>query len=367
MIEWLQANITKYKGNPGPHVHLGAFRGQWSAWHNTSAGPELHGPKGVGLKGAVLMSGNPVPGLGALAGGTPAGGAGAAAARGAQAGGGTANALAGAGSTCGEGGANSTAGAVSGPSEGRPRLHVAERRRAGPAAGGRGGQSVDAPAQAARSNLPGFKATKVAILLARAELDPESTARCPHRTSLCTMRCVKRMVQKRRWRRTLSNDALPKGKQPYVRGVLHRHSGQNCFRTHTRLDKEGPIDRNHWLQRQSNPVELRRAVDPRNELLPIFPYGIHPGGRGTAVSHRTAGDLQLGARLEIAQPIPARCKVLGPSASNPQVVTLPFLSLTSTCSHECGLVYWNSLTTPSTVTVFSFSNMRRNDGPARHA
>ena len=34
--------------------------------------------------------------------------------------------------------------------------------------------------------------------------------------------------------------------------------------------------------------------------------------------------------------IPARCSVLGPSASKPHVVTLPFLSFTSTSSHECG-------------------------------
>ena len=31
---------------------------------------------------------------------------------------------------------------------------------------------MDAATQAARSNLPGFKSTKVAIVLARAELDP---------------------------------------------------------------------------------------------------------------------------------------------------------------------------------------------------
>src|SRR6185295_107402 len=55
--------------------------------------------------------------------------------------------------------------------------------------------------------------------------------------------------------------------------------------------------------------------------------------------------------------MPARCSVLGPSASNPHVVTVPFLFLTSTSSQECGLVYWNCLTTPSTVIVFSFSNI----------
>jgi carboxylesterase type B len=62
LIQWLQTNVAKYKGNPdrmfiwaqsagnGP---LGIYIGH----------PELHGPKGVGVKGAIFMSGNPVPGL----------------------------------------------------------------------------------------------------------------------------------------------------------------------------------------------------------------------------------------------------------------------------------------------------------------
>src|SRR5438445_7108728 len=62
MIQWLQGNIAKYKGNPdrmfiwahsagnGP---LGIYIGH----------PELHGPKGPGVKGAIFMSGNPVPGV----------------------------------------------------------------------------------------------------------------------------------------------------------------------------------------------------------------------------------------------------------------------------------------------------------------
>src|SRR5712671_6832549 len=56
MIQWLQANISKYKGDPermfiwahsagnGP---LGTYLGR----------PELYGPKGVGVKGAIFMSG----------------------------------------------------------------------------------------------------------------------------------------------------------------------------------------------------------------------------------------------------------------------------------------------------------------------
>ena len=41
--------------------------------------------------------------------------------------------------------------------------------------------------------------------------------------------------------------------------------------------------------------------------------------------------------------MPARVRVLGPSASKPQVVTVPSSFFTSTSNHECGLVYWNSL------------------------
>jgi hypothetical protein len=44
--------------------------------------------------------------------------------------------------------------------------------------------------------------------------------------------------------------------------------------------------------------------------------------------------------------MPARVSVLGPSASKPQVVTLPSAFFTSTSSHECGFVYWKSFTVP---------------------
>ena len=177
MIQWLQSNVVKYGGNPnrmfiwahsagnGP---LGIYIGH----------PELHGPKGPGVKGAVFMSGNPVPDLGAQGGrggGRGAGGQGGPGAAGA-------NPLAGAGTTCGEtGGATSTAGVISGPSGTTPPPPrgtgaTGDRGRGGAAGpgdgGGRGGQQLDAATIAARSNLPGFKSTNVAIMLARAELDP---------------------------------------------------------------------------------------------------------------------------------------------------------------------------------------------------
>jgi len=164
MIQWLQANIAKYKGNPdrmfiwahsagnGP---LGTYIGR----------PELYGPKGVGVKGVVFMSGQfniaPVQPQGAGGRGAP----------GAAPGGG-ANILAGAGTTCGAGGAGASDGAISGPSSvnaGRGATPAA----AGPGApGGRGRGPVDPETQLMRSSLPGLKNGKFAILLAVAELDP---------------------------------------------------------------------------------------------------------------------------------------------------------------------------------------------------
>jgi triacylglycerol lipase len=156
MIQWVEANIAKYKGNPdrmfiwaqsagnGP---LGIYIGR----------PELWGPKGVGVKGAIFMSGqfNILPVVPAA----PAGGRGGG------------DILAGAGSTCGlpAGAAFSNAGAIAGPS----------RADAPPARGGRGGgggfgrgPQVDAATQLARSSLPALKTSAVKIMLATAELDP---------------------------------------------------------------------------------------------------------------------------------------------------------------------------------------------------
>jgi hypothetical protein len=164
MIQWLQANISRYKGNPdrmfiwahsagnGP---LGTYIGR----------PELYGPKGVGVKGAIFMSGqfNIAPlqpqGAGGRGGAGPAaGGQGGGAGRP----GGNAPAGGGAGSACGL----SASAALGGPGGG-----------GGGAAGGgaRGagrGQPVDPETQLARSSLPELKKTKVKMLLATAELDP---------------------------------------------------------------------------------------------------------------------------------------------------------------------------------------------------
>ena len=151
MIQWLEANIAKYKGNPG-RMFIWAHSAGNGPLGIYIGHPELHGPKGPGVKGAIFMSGNPVPGVG---------GAAAAPAPGAP------NPLADAGKACGVAsgaGPNATEGAISGPSS--------VKAGGGARAGGGAPQPVDAATQAARSNLPGFKSTKVSIVLARAELDP---------------------------------------------------------------------------------------------------------------------------------------------------------------------------------------------------
>jgi Carboxylesterase family len=153
MIQWVEANIGKYKGNPermfiwaqsagnGP---LGTYIGR----------PEVWGPKGVGVKGAIFMSGqwNIAPLEVPAAGG-----------RGRGAGG---NPLAGMGAACGEAGENAKPGYIAGPSSAAP----------APAAGRGGGrgafQPPDPAVQLQRSTLPEFKKTKVKLLFATAELDP---------------------------------------------------------------------------------------------------------------------------------------------------------------------------------------------------
>jgi hypothetical protein len=154
MIQWVEANISKYKGNPdrmfawaqsagnGP---LGTYLGR----------PEVWGPKGVGVKGAIMMSGAwdiaplQVPGAGRGGPGGPGGG------------------FAGAGSTCGAGGPGAGDGAIAGPSGMTPPPADGGGRGRGP---GRG--QVDEATQLARSTLPTYLKTNVKFIFANAELDP---------------------------------------------------------------------------------------------------------------------------------------------------------------------------------------------------
>jgi hypothetical protein len=160
MIQWVEANIAKYKGNPdrifawaqsagnGP---LGTYVGR----------PELYGPKGVGLKGVIFMSGqfNILPvevagGGGRGVFGPPPGTPGSA------------------GSTCGGVGPNgSSAGALAGRTVGQPGGPNEPNPNAGRGPGGRG-PAVAPEELLRRSTLPAYKETKVKIMLATAEFDP---------------------------------------------------------------------------------------------------------------------------------------------------------------------------------------------------
>ena len=101
------------------------------------------------------------------------------------------------------------------------------------------------------------------------------------------------------------------------------------------------------------------GIDVGEPAITSIPRAMIVQAVGEAVDLVTTG-----VRVVISVPgakslrrMPARVSVLGPSASNPHVVTVPLSSLTSTRSHECGFVYWNSLTVPVTVTSFWSSNM----------
>ncbi|MCU1335430.1 MAG: putative esterase/lipase [Bryobacterales bacterium] len=122
LIGWVQQNISRYKGNPN-RVFIWAHSAGNGPVSTYIGHPELYGPNGVGLKGAILMSGNfnilPVTVT------------------------------------------------VSPGQEGAAK---------GGGGKGRGGAPpVDPAVQLTRSNLPGILKSKVAFFMAAAELDPPNT------------------------------------------------------------------------------------------------------------------------------------------------------------------------------------------------
>ncbi len=167
MMQWVEANISKYHGNPdrmfiwahsAGNMPLGTYIGR----------PELYGPKGVGVKGVIFMSPAafdiaPLEVPPPPAGSNPMA------------------ALLDAGKTCGvKGGAFSSSGALPGRTEGQPggpdAPFVPPAGAARPGGGGPpagfGGPPVDAATRLARSSLPELKKTSVKVMLANAELDP---------------------------------------------------------------------------------------------------------------------------------------------------------------------------------------------------
>lgn len=163
-VDWIRDNIAKYKGDPnrmfiwahsagnGP---LGVYVGHPERWKN-----------GVQVKGAIFMSGNPVPTFGQRAGGPAPGGRGAIGPDAPQP-----------GVACGLSPTSmtSTEGAIAGPSRfenagGGP---GGAPGRGGAGGFGRGGPQLTPEQQAERDNLPGFKNPKAPrVMIAYAELDP---------------------------------------------------------------------------------------------------------------------------------------------------------------------------------------------------
>jgi len=169
MIQWVEANIAKYHGNPD-RMFIWAHSAGNNPLGTYIGRPELWGPKGVGVKGVIFMSPAafdiaplelppPPPGSNPFA------------------------MLANAGKTCGvKGGAMSSEGSLPGRAEGQPggpdapfRLPTGSAPGGRPPAGARGGfggPPVDAATRLERSSLPELKKTSVKIILANAELDP---------------------------------------------------------------------------------------------------------------------------------------------------------------------------------------------------
>jgi hypothetical protein len=150
MLQWVEANIAKYHGNPqrmfiwahsAGNMPLGTYIGH----------PELYGPNGVGVKGVIFMS--PAPFDIAPLKPPPVGGSN------------PMSVLADAGKTCGSKGAFATDGALPGRAAGQP--------GGPPLPGGPGGfgPPVDGATQLARSSLPELKRTSVKIMLANGDLD----------------------------------------------------------------------------------------------------------------------------------------------------------------------------------------------------
>jgi hypothetical protein len=154
MIQFVQANIAKYHGNPGRifiwahsagNMPLGTYMGR----------PELWGPRGVGVTGVIFMSAAPFNILPLKAEmGSPQD---------------MMKMFALAGKTCGAGGPMSSDAALPGKAAGQPGGPGGPM--GGPAGPRPGVADADAATQLARSSLPALKTSTAKIMLANAEFD----------------------------------------------------------------------------------------------------------------------------------------------------------------------------------------------------
>jgi triacylglycerol lipase len=155
MIQWVQANIAQYHGNPerifiwahsAGNMPLGTYVGH----------PELYGPKGLGVKGIIFMSpanfnilplAPPAPSMQDMM-----------------------HMFSLAGKTCGASGPGGTAGALPGKGMNQPGGPTNEPLF-GPPPGPNGPPVVDDATKLQRSSLPELKKTSAKILLANGEFD----------------------------------------------------------------------------------------------------------------------------------------------------------------------------------------------------
>lgn len=160
VVEWVRNNIASHKGNPA-RVFIWSQSAGNAPVATYIGHPELYGPKGVGLKGAVFMSS---PGFSILPATPPQvqGGNGAcndpATGQPAARGGG------------GPGGGGAARGAGGGGGRGTGAL--AGRGTGGGGRGRGGAGQPDAATLLARSNLPGLISSKLPFIVSSAELDP---------------------------------------------------------------------------------------------------------------------------------------------------------------------------------------------------
>ena len=155
MLQWVEKNVSRFRGNPD-RIFIWAHSAGNGPLGIYAGHPELYGPKGIGVKGIVFMSGQfnilrPDGSNVAQAVAPPGGGA-----------------FAGAGTTCGAGGPNASDSPIPGKTTGQP----GGPNAAGAGPGGGNGQQVPQDELVKRSSLPGIEKTSAKIFLGSAELDP---------------------------------------------------------------------------------------------------------------------------------------------------------------------------------------------------
>ena len=148
VVQWVNQNIAKYKGNPD-RVFMWAQSAGNVPTSTYIGHSELWGPKGVGVKGVVFMS---PPAFNILPATPP---------------------------PVAAGGGFGACGQPNGQPAAAPPAGRGPEAKGGPGGPGRGkgdgkgrGAQPDAATQLARSNLPGMVASKVPFMLSVAELDP---------------------------------------------------------------------------------------------------------------------------------------------------------------------------------------------------